>query len=206
MGFKSFYLHALIAACAVGTAGADLTSQDWQSAGDGLLTADSDTGLLWLDWSHTASRSYNNVSSNLGSGGEFEGFRYATEDEIRTLYANAGAVTIAPIDGYDLANAPALELLRSLVGSTFGSGAEAIYNLPGSSAENPSATPDYGGNGPYHMGTAFNVQSGQIAVRWINFDDSHAESWMGHALVMIPAPGTITLALASGLISMRRRR
>jgi hypothetical protein len=188
------------------TAGTSLSSVDWQAAGDGLLTNDSATGLQWLDWAHTANRSYNDVSSQLGAGGEFEGFRYATEAEMRTLYTNAGAVTIAPIDGTDAANIPALELLSGLLGETFVGGSEAIYDLPGSNAVNQSSFGDFGGSGPYHMGTAFLADTGQIAVRWINFDDNAVESFMGHALVQVPAPGSAALLGLGGLFAARRRR
>lgn len=187
-----------------GTALASLSSADWLGEGDGLLTRDSESGLLWLDWTYTAGRSYNDVAGNLG--GEFAGFRYATESEIRDLYAHAGAVTIPPIDGFDAANTPALELLASLVGYTFSGGAEAVYDLPGNNAQNPSATPDWGGPGPYHMGTAFNVSSGQIAPRWINYDDNAVQSWMGHALVMVPTPGSMMLIGLGSLAALRRRR
>ncbi|RMH11877.1 MAG: hypothetical protein D6695_08135 [Planctomycetota bacterium] len=191
-------------AIGAGVASADLTQADWLNPGDGLLTRDSESGLLWLDWTYTANRSCNDVAGNLTS--EFAGFRYATEDEIRTLYAHAGAVTIPDINGSDPANIPALQLLMSLVGATFNDGAEAIYDLPGNASQNPSSNPDWGGPGPYHMGTAFNASFGQIAPRWINFDDNATQPWMGHALVMIPAPGSMALIALGALAAVRRRR
>jgi hypothetical protein len=189
------------------TANATLTSSDWQNAGDGLLTIDSDTGLQWLDWSYTANRSYNDVSSLLGDGSEFEGFRYATEAEMRTLYTNAGAVFIAQIDGSDLGNIPALELLVDLFGETFAGGSEAIYGLEGNASEEASALGDFPNSGAsHHMASAFLVETGQIAVRWLNMNDESTASFLGHALVMVPAPGTVLLGALGGLIAFRRRR
>jgi hypothetical protein len=200
---------AIVAAitAAASTASATLTSSDWQNDGDGLLTIDSDTGLQWLDWSHTVNRSYNDVSSQLGDGGEFEGFRYATEAEMRTLYANAGAVFIAPIDGTDAGNIPALLLMSELFGRTYSAGAEAIYGLEGNASEEQSALGDWPNSGAiHHMATAFQEEAGQIAVRWLNMNDESTADFLGHALVMVPAPGTIVLGALGGLIAFRRYR
>jgi len=68
---------------------AALTSIDWKTTGDGLITRD-DNGLEWLDVSETMGRSYNDVSSKLGSGQEFDGFRYSTRDELAGLWDSAG--------------------------------------------------------------------------------------------------------------------
>jgi hypothetical protein len=192
---------------AASTASATLTSSDWQNDGDGLLTIDSDTGLQWLDWSHTVNRSYNDVSSQLGDGGEFEGFRYATEAEMRTLYANAGAVFIAPIDGEDAGNIPALLLLNELFGRTYTNGGEAIYGLEGNQNEEASTLGDWPNSGAsHHMVSAYNEISGQIAIRWLNMNDESTADFLGHALVMVPAPGTIVLGALGGLVAFRRRR
>ena len=58
---------------------ADVVSADWMSGGDGLLTRDLDNDLEWLDLRQTMAandnRTYLDVSSELGIGGEFQGFR-----------------------------------------------------------------------------------------------------------------------------------
>lgn len=64
--------------------------RDWQSAGDNLIIRDTDTGLDWLDLSATADLSHDTVVANLESGGAFYGFRLATQDEVLTLWSNAG--------------------------------------------------------------------------------------------------------------------
>lgn len=56
----------------------------------GLSTGDTITGLRWLDLTETVNRSYNDISSKLGSGQEFEGWRYATQAEVQTLWEHMG--------------------------------------------------------------------------------------------------------------------
>jgi uncharacterized repeat protein (TIGR01451 family) len=69
---------------------AELVSISWQTGGDNLITRDTMTGLDWLDLTQTANRSYNDVSSQLGAGGQFAGFRYATQAEVTALFSKFG--------------------------------------------------------------------------------------------------------------------
>jgi hypothetical protein len=75
-----------------GGAKAALVSVDLVAgSGDGQITRDTERGLEWLD--HDAGslgRSHADVSSNFGLGGDFEGFRYATRDEVEALIVEAG--------------------------------------------------------------------------------------------------------------------
>jgi hypothetical protein len=61
-----------------------------QIVDNGSETLDSSTGLVWLDVSLTVNRSFVYVNSQFGPGGEFDGWRYATADEVRTFWTNAG--------------------------------------------------------------------------------------------------------------------
>jgi hypothetical protein len=63
-------------------AGASIVSVDWLTSGDNLITQDTVSGLEWLDLTVTTSRSYNDISSKLGPGQEFDGWRYASTNEI----------------------------------------------------------------------------------------------------------------------------
>ena len=65
---------------------AAIISADWQTAGDNLITQDTTSGLEWLDLTATTSRSYSDISSKLGSGQEFDGWRYATSTEISGFF------------------------------------------------------------------------------------------------------------------------
>lgn len=68
---------------------------------NGTYTTDTQTGLDWLDVTETFQRSYNDVSSQFGVGGEFEGWRYATMDELLSLIFNASGIII-PEEDYNL--------------------------------------------------------------------------------------------------------
>jgi hypothetical protein len=90
---------------------------DWQTVGDGLITQDTDSGMEWLDLTATIARSYNDISSKLGAGQEFEGWEYATADQISTFF---GAVA-APgtfVEGESASNNVFAPELISLWGST----------------------------------------------------------------------------------------
>ena len=66
----------------------------WTSAdsafGADTLTVDPDTGLRWLDVPLSTAFSYDGILVELEAGGQFEGFRLATSDEVRTFFGNAG--------------------------------------------------------------------------------------------------------------------
>jgi len=55
-------------------------------------TSDKKTGLDWLDLSQTKGLSYNYVLSQFKSGGEFEGWEFATREQINVFLSNAGYV------------------------------------------------------------------------------------------------------------------
>jgi hypothetical protein len=80
----------------------------------GVITRDPNTGLGWLDLSQTTNRSYNEVSPQFGIGGIFYGFRYATGEEVSTLFMDAGitGLSIGTIN----ADAPAVSALINLLG------------------------------------------------------------------------------------------
>lgn len=71
-------------------ANASLIVRDWKAAGDNALTLDTATKLEWLDLTYTAGMSYKQVSSALSPAGAFGGFRYATVNDVTTLFSDAG--------------------------------------------------------------------------------------------------------------------
>jgi len=83
------YLKLITTAIALilsSTLNAAVISIDWQSAGDNLITRDTTTGIDWLDLTATTPyMSYNSVFAELGPGGQFSGWRYATTDEVTSL-------------------------------------------------------------------------------------------------------------------------
>lgn len=94
---------------------AELVSAHYKTLGDGLLTRDTLTGLEWLDVPYSINRSYNDVASQFGAGGDFQGFRYATEAETVSFFQHAG-LTVG-VGGYLGETLPMTRML-DLVGRT----------------------------------------------------------------------------------------
>jgi hypothetical protein len=53
-----------------------------------IYTTDSLSGLDWLDVTRSENRSFDDISNQLESGGEFDGWRYATTDEFNTMVSD----------------------------------------------------------------------------------------------------------------------
>lgn len=88
-------------------------------APDHTYLTDTATGLDWRDVTATAGMSFNDVSSQLGAGGQFAGWRYATGDEFNTLVSNySGVVIPAGYHGYTNMEPDRIDGLVTLLGST----------------------------------------------------------------------------------------
>ena len=90
---KLVRLSLLLTVAALGTmshAQASIVEADHPHFGTGAITRDTDQGLDFLDLTFSTNRSYYDVSGNLGPGGDFEGFRYATQTEIAAFINNYG--------------------------------------------------------------------------------------------------------------------
>ncbi|MDC1287907.1 PEP-CTERM sorting domain-containing protein [Gammaproteobacteria bacterium] len=122
--FKEFTRFILISLALLGlsvsSVNAALSSIDWQSSGDNLLTVD-DTGLQWLDLSQTIGQSYNQVLAQLGPGGTLSGFRYATAAEVEGLWDSAGGDN-AHYDGFSTNNNGVFDTLAPFWGDTYCAG------------------------------------------------------------------------------------
>ena len=90
---------------------------DWKSSGDKRISLDKITGLEWLDITETTNQSYNYISSQFSIGGGYQGFRYATTEEVKEFITNAGWSAFGSLmfnpDAYE-----PLSLVQSLVGIT----------------------------------------------------------------------------------------
>lgn len=73
---KLLMLAALL--CGIQNAGAAFIDS-------GTYLTDTTSGLDWLDVTASVNRSFNDVSSQFGLGGDFAGWRYATKDEFSGL-------------------------------------------------------------------------------------------------------------------------
>ncbi len=81
-----FFGSMLLAA----TAQAAIMSVDSAKHGMGSLTRDTDQRLDFLDLTLSTGQSYNDVITQFGMGGNFEGFRHADESEVIALVNNFG--------------------------------------------------------------------------------------------------------------------
>lgn len=80
-------------------------------------TSDTATKLDWLDVTASAGRSYTDVLSNLGAGGDFSGWRFATTGELDTLLDNFGGV--GSYLGSNTAHEGVADLFVQYLGDTF---------------------------------------------------------------------------------------
>ena len=86
--FKKTTIAAIAAILFSATASAELSIMDWQVEGDAKIAQDSETGIDWLRLTNTQGMSIDDVVAELGEGGEFEGWRLPTADEVQTMMGN----------------------------------------------------------------------------------------------------------------------
>lgn len=168
----------------------------------GNTTLDTDTGLEWLDLTASVNRSFFDVSSSFSAGGAFEGYRYATEEELVTFWTNAGIPDI----GFDTAaNKQPVAALQALIGVTqpisgFGPRSFGFTSfIQGPDARRVSLLID----GESGTGTAFPFSFSR--------SEDTASPVVGSYLVrpsVVPVPASVLL-LVTGLtavVSLRRRQ
>ncbi len=88
---------------------------------NGNYTADTATGLDWLDVTLSQGRSYDDVANQFGSGGDFEGWGFATTAQFVTLLVNATGLSTTEIAnplGYVLSNSDKAHDIVTLLGNT----------------------------------------------------------------------------------------
>lgn len=140
-------LGLIIATCNASQA-AMISSADHSTFGTDSLTYDSVQGLYFLDLVHTLDETYDYVFSELGTGGEYEGFRFATEQEVINLVNNwgfsptamAGVETVGNTGGDQISGLvdlvtptriviPSFRESNGVTGTSTGSGVHRIVSL-----------------------------------------------------------------------------
>jgi hypothetical protein len=178
----------------------------------GDYLTDTTSGLDWLDVTKTANMSYSEALAELGVGGSYEGWRYATGIEFNTLVGNYTGAIIAAFDVRVNQEPNKIDGLVVLLGSTI----DAYYMHEfGQSAD------DYLG---YHISDSigyiaddYDINSSWTAILvdydafgYVDFSQAHYTHpdkayktyKIGSYLVRnaeIPEPSAVFLMLAAGL-------
>lgn len=183
------------------TAQADLYVESGQQFGPDSLIYDSRTGLTWLKLTFSEGLSYSQTSADFQPGAQFAGFRYATADEVLSLFNSAGfgQGTLTQTDpGYSAAGA-----LMSLIGMTAGGETVGITGTlvnwgDTSLAELSYITFNPGTSVYYVVGTVGNTDYA------LNTSYSSVGNW----LVAVPEPSICALIFAGGILvpGLRGRR
>ena len=153
---------------------AALVERDWQVPGDAALTYDTDTGLEWLDLTLTQDSSYNDTASQLGAGGMFDGFQFATDLQLIDLYK---AVDLQEQTSDTMTGGAQIELLLDYWGVLydFGGGERSEYFIA-----NTEGLPA----GQHWVGRVVWLSSGNagVAAKYIGRDDTFENFTTGSAL------------------------
>ena len=205
---KSRLLGAVCACLAVFSfsANAALLSVDLNTFGDGLITRDDSTGLDWLDLTETNNTSRDYVLTQLGSGGLFDGWRYATSTEVVALWADnfgidlgLGASPSSPtVD-------PGVQMAASFLGNIINETYPGFYDYGTTGVTSTVSTnyyPQYDLLGAYH-------QIGSPSTSYLtrtnsSLATSSSQGDAGHYLVQtspVPVPAAVWL-FGSGLLGL----
>ncbi|VAW53261.1 hypothetical protein MNBD_GAMMA05-1160 [hydrothermal vent metagenome] len=202
--YKSISLLLLI--FIIYDASAALIENDDPIFGSSAITFDTTTDLYWLDISLTTNLSYEFISSEFGAGGIYNGYRYATEEEVFSLYSSAD---IPDTSGtLTLQNVSSVFSLISLIGRSDKTGFPEVYGITASTAsfnrsvlrkiENDLVCSTLSDTVLCSMGYRVGVRD------YISSNAANEEvgSWLVKDVKVVPIPPSIFL-LISGLIVLK---
>jgi hypothetical protein len=199
---KSRLLGAVCACLTVVSfnAGAAIVSVDWKTPGDNLITRDTSSGKEWLDLTATVNRSRVDIRSELGVGGEFEGWNYASYTAINTFFDAFGGS--GNYDGRSTENNGLFDLIAPYWGDLYcansgcnpGEGGSkfltsGVYNvqlgdywlgtISDLAADSGSATSDYVNSHHYYTSeTTFDLGTGSALFRYTSAVPIPAAAWL----------------------------
>ncbi|MDH5571631.1 MAG: hypothetical protein OEY89_07690 [Gammaproteobacteria bacterium] len=179
---------------------ATLIERDWSMPSDAALTYDSATGLEWLDITLTANLSYNEVTAELGAGGAYEGFEFASQQQVLSLFFAAGLPEEIPNVPEFLGGGPEIQSLLNLWGVTWDLGT-------GDRTEFLTSNTNGLVSGEHWAGRMFWLEVGDTGVtsEYMARSDDYKNLTIGSALVRTASPVPVPAALwlfASGLLGL----
>lgn len=190
---------ALVLLGSTSSAYAVLIEHDFKNTEDKLITYDSATGLEWLDLTVTQGRfSFDSIQSELTSGGEFQGFRYATLGEVESLLSSFGLIRHGLSDSAN--DRAQIEYYYSLFGIT-----QTDIDISSQKIQNHYAFGLFNEVGPedfvnthYYTFILENFGFGYTEVERFTWPDFRVDNSLGHYLVrstVIPEPSSLILTL-----------
>ena len=203
------YFHGFVTACIlfIGSSqvayGGLMASSD-ASFGVGSITVDTDSGLEWLDINLSTGFSYTAILPEL-SGGMFDGFRLATDEEVVELWVNAGIPVINNV-GSPLNVSPVQALLNDFIGSTsVENGNPQAFGFTADIANGAvsRATLDFF----FENGNPNYLASADIGTQGLGTSFPGFGAWLVRDRAAIPEPGSFYLVmLALGMLGWSQRR
>jgi len=172
---------------------------DLNTAGDTLITRDTETGLDWLDLSATINFSYEEILIKLQQDEQYKGFRYADMAEIETLWHNAGIFDFS--NTYVPENFLPIKNFIPLIGATssFGVFSIGIYGEQTMGGYQRTASLQYWDD----------IQSGKANLIYNGILPTLASSSHGSYLVKeqntVPEPSTFILIISGLFLSLVRK-
>lgn len=171
--------------------------------GANSVVIDTSTGLGWLKPVDSTGLSYHQVLADMQPGGMFNGFEYATDQQVLGLFASAG---IPGPGAYQVSNASILSFLSLFGGTSSQSGNPEIFGISGTSENGLQMVPgiDFApSNGvPIYHVTGL---AGQTIDYGLDFGASTVGNWL---VFTVPEPGIYALAATglAGFILLHRRK
>lgn len=186
------------------SAHAILIEADFNSDGDGLITRDTETGLEWLDLNQTVNYSYNAMLAELGTGGKFDGFRYATVSDIDTLQQSAGLASGLFYSSSAFFYRSEMAALMDLVGIT---DVTSPYKYSYGLTSNPFTGTTLNDRIVRYFAMSPIIVSTRQAVVSDDFSNNWLGSWLIRDTVQISAPNVLVLTMLGfiALLTSRKR-
>jgi len=184
---------------------AAIISVDWQAGGDNLITRDTISKLDWLDLTETSQMTYSTVFAALAEGGQFDGWRYATSEEVITLWDQFGVDLSNPSSWYSSTVDSGITMATGLLGDILAPGRDiGVYGIAGS----PSSAGFMDNMGAWYIQDEPGLYQNLSFVSQI---EPTFEGYYGSYLVktsVVPVPAAVWLFGSGllGLVGVARRK